>query len=101
MKRISRPSPASPEPQNVNSPPVMESDENIKTISTLEELDEKLREVKEAGAISDDKMREVFQSFKMKYPTDLPADPYSDEYSDRQFEFYRVISGARFVRRRQ
>jgi 2-polyprenyl-3-methyl-5-hydroxy-6-metoxy-1,4-benzoquinol methylase len=62
-------------------------------ISTMEELDEKLCEVKAAGAVSDDKMREVFQSFKMKYPTDLPPDPYSAAYSDRQFEIYRAISG--------
>src|SRR5271155_4489781 len=62
-------------------------------LSTLDEVDEKLREVEAAGAISDDKMREVFQTFRMTPPTDLPKDPYSPEYTERQFKLYRVISG--------
>jgi SAM-dependent methyltransferase len=65
----------------------------IETISTLERLDEKLREVKEAGAVSDDKMRAVFAGFRMIPPTDLPGDPYSSEYREKQFDLYRVISG--------
>ena len=65
----------------------------IETVSTLERLDEKLREVKEAWAISDDKMREVFAGFRMTPPTDLPRDPYGPEYRERQFELYRTISG--------
>ena len=69
------------------------SEPPIQTLSTLAELDEKLREVDEAWAVSDDKMREVFQGFKMNPPGDLPSDPYSPEYSERQFELYRVISG--------
>src|ERR1019366_5708988 len=31
-------------------------------------------------------------AFTMPPPSDIPADPYSDEYADRQFEFYRFIS---------
>ncbi len=69
------------------------SESTVETLSTLAELDKKLQEVDAAWAISDDKMREVFQSFNMNPPADLPPDPYSPEYSDRQFELYRVISG--------
>jgi SAM-dependent methyltransferase len=65
----------------------------VETISTLDQLDEKLREVNEAWAVSDDKMREVFAGFRMAPPTDLPRDPYGAEYRERQFELYRVISG--------
>jgi 2-polyprenyl-3-methyl-5-hydroxy-6-metoxy-1,4-benzoquinol methylase len=63
------------------------------TISTIEELDSKLREIDAAHEISDDKMREVFLSFKMLPPEDLPRDPYSPEYEERQFDLYRRISG--------
>ncbi len=66
---------------------------SIETLTTLAEVDEKLREVEAAGAVSDDKMRQVFRSFKMNPPVDLPHDPYSPEYAERQFELYRVISG--------
>jgi 2-polyprenyl-3-methyl-5-hydroxy-6-metoxy-1,4-benzoquinol methylase len=66
---------------------------DVQTLSTLAELDDKLREVDTAFAVSDDKMREVFQTFKMASLTDLPDDPYSPKYAERQFELYRVISG--------
>ncbi len=88
-RRIIRPShtpvdPTPEEPQPADS---------VETLSTLAELDEKLREVEAAWAISDDKMREVFRSFQMNPPKDLPPDPYSPEYAERQFELYKVISG--------
>ena len=62
-------------------------------ISSLDELETKLGEIEAAYGDSHDAMREVFGSFTMAAPTDLPADPYSEEYSERQFEFYRFISG--------
>jgi SAM-dependent methyltransferase len=65
----------------------------MQTISSLAELEVKLKEIEAAHAVSDDAMREVFASFVMVPPTDLPTDPYSKEYSDRQFEFYRFLSG--------
>jgi SAM-dependent methyltransferase len=66
---------------------------DVEIVSTLDRLDEKLTEVKEAWAVSDDRMREVFSGFRMIAPTDLPADPYGSEYREKQFELYRVISG--------
>jgi 2-polyprenyl-3-methyl-5-hydroxy-6-metoxy-1,4-benzoquinol methylase len=66
---------------------------DVETISTLEQLDEKLQEVEAARLVSDDKMREVFVGFQMAPPTDLPDDPYSPEYVERQFELYRRIAG--------
>jgi SAM-dependent methyltransferase len=75
------------------APEQAESDSPVQSLSTLAELDEKLREVDAAWAVSDDKMREVFHSFKMNPPADLPSDPYSPEYAERQFELYRLISG--------
>jgi 2-polyprenyl-3-methyl-5-hydroxy-6-metoxy-1,4-benzoquinol methylase len=62
-------------------------------ISSLAEFEAKLSEIETAIAISDDAMRQVFQSFIMSRPSDIPADPYSQEYRDRQHEFYRFVSG--------
>ena len=74
------------EPECVDSPPVQ-------MISSLAELEVKLKEIEAAQAISDDEGRKVFESFVMVPLSDVPADPYSKEYSDRQFEFYRFLSG--------
>lgn len=65
---------------------------DVQIISSLDELDEKLREIDAAWAISDDAMRKVFRTFKMVAADDLPADPVSREYSDWQFDLYRLIS---------
>lgn len=75
--------------------PVAASDAfaDVETVTTLERLDDKLKEVSEASNVSDDKMREVFGGFRMAPLSDLPHDPYSREYEDKQFELYRVISG--------
>ncbi len=64
----------------------------VQILSSLDELEEKLSEIRAAWAISDDAMREVFQGFAMAPPSDIPTDPYSTEYADRQFEFYRYIA---------
>lgn len=69
------------------------SGDGVAVITDLRELDKKLNEVKEAWKVSDEAMRSVFATFEMTYPTDMPSDPYNSEYSDRVFEFYRVISG--------
>ncbi len=66
---------------------------NVTIITDLQELDQKLNEVKEAWKVSDDAMRSVFSSFEMTYPSDMPSDPYSSEYSDRVFDYYKAISG--------
>ena len=84
----------------VAPPPVGEetltvpSDEDpaVEVLTSLDQLKSKLTEIRAAWAVSDDAMREVFQSFTMAPPTDIPADPYGAEYAERQFEFYRFIS---------
>ena len=56
-----------------------------------------LREVEEAAAISDDAMREVFNTFEFVLDTqDLPPDPFSAEYMNLQFALYRKISGRNY-----
>jgi 2-polyprenyl-3-methyl-5-hydroxy-6-metoxy-1,4-benzoquinol methylase len=64
----------------------------IQVLASLDELKGKLEEIDAAWAVSDDAMREVFQGFTMAPPTDIPDDPYSQEYADRQFEIYRLIA---------
>lgn len=73
--------------------PTQRTNTGVEIITDLRELDKKLNEVKEAWEVSDDAMRSVFSSFEMTYPTDMPSDPYSTDYSDRVFEMYRAISG--------
>jgi hypothetical protein len=65
----------------------------VETIDTIEGLDRKLRELDEAHKISDDAMRAVFQTFSMKYPNDIPSDPYSRAYHEYVFSLYSKISG--------
>lgn len=69
---------------------------SMETLTTWEALDRKLAEAAEASKISDDKMREVFQSFRMEYPTDLPSDPGSPEYRSRQNDLYEKISQRKY-----
>lgn len=57
------------------------------------ELDEAIRCADEAGAVSDDALRQVLASFRYEYQRALPADPFSEAYRLAQFEIYRHISG--------
>lgn len=66
---------------------------DVTIITDLDELDKKLDEVREAWKVSDDAMRSVFASFEMTYPSDMPSDPYSSDYADRVFDYYKAISG--------
>jgi len=74
------------------APSALESRLPIQVLDSLADLEGKLEEIDAAWAISDDAMREVFQGFTMAPPTDIPSDPYSQEYTDRQFELYRTIA---------
>jgi SAM-dependent methyltransferase len=65
----------------------------IRVVTSLSELDQIMQELDDAAAISDDELRRVFTTFKMEFPFDLPDDPYSKEYADRQFELYRYLRG--------
>lgn len=66
---------------------------SLRLVSSLDELDTILKELDAAAAISDDELRRSFTTFAMKFPLDIPADPYSKAYRDRQFELYEYLSG--------
>jgi SAM-dependent methyltransferase len=65
----------------------------MQTLRSLAELDEKLRECDRAEAISDDRLRALFATFRMEPPAGLPADPFAPEYSAMQRDLYRQIAG--------
>ena len=65
--------------------------EEPKVLTTLKELDEMLHLA--SIAKDDDTLRSVFTKFRMEFPLDLPADPYSKEYMDKQFELYEYLAG--------
>ena len=52
-----------------------------------------MAELEAAAAISDDALRREFGTFKMRVPTDLPADPDSEAYRDRQLALYERLHG--------
>jgi 2-polyprenyl-3-methyl-5-hydroxy-6-metoxy-1,4-benzoquinol methylase len=66
--------------------------EPVEVISTLDRLDEKLLEIEDAAAVSDDKVRSVFASFRMEIPINQDADPWSEAYRAAQFDLYRRIT---------
>lgn len=66
----------------------------IRQIASLEDLDAILKECDKAQLESDDALRAIFQTFELKPAAfDLPTDPFSDAYRDKQFELYSKISG--------
>ncbi len=69
----------------------------MQIISTLDALDAKLAECDAAGQISDDALRQVFTTFRMDFPTEVPADPFSSEYHEFQMAAYRRISGRNYA----
>jgi len=70
--------------------------ENIQVISTLDALDIKLKELDRAAQVSDDALRQQFQTFRMDFHLDNPSDPWSEEYKNKQFELYKYISGKHY-----
>jgi SAM-dependent methyltransferase len=65
----------------------------VRTVSSLTQLDEILAELDAAAAISDDALRRIFPTFRMESPLDLPPDPYSDAYRKRQIDLYEHLAG--------
>ena len=59
-----------------------------------EALDNFLREVNAAN--SDAEMREIFSSFRLNFDTDLPTDPFSSAYRQRQMELYLKLHGKQY-----
>jgi SAM-dependent methyltransferase len=71
--------------------PVTPPDQRV--ITTLEELDDVMRELESAALVSDDALRRGFATFRMA-PSDEPADdPDSESYRARQFGIYERLHG--------
>jgi len=103
-KQIARaalaPLPAPPVPIGTaivaEGPPITEQvaiGDEQRVVRTLDELDEMLRFLDEAAAISDDELRRGFTTFRMELDLQLPADPYSSEYREAVFELYAWLRG--------
>lgn len=88
-KVVQVPPPAST--QTVEMHPVPPAGPRI--VSTLDEVDEMLRMLDKAEAISDDELRRGFTQFHMQFPMDLPADPDSPEYRAAQMKLYEWLHG--------
>src|ERR1700689_2600053 len=54
-------------------------------------IDEFLRSLE--GAKDDDELRRLFEKYNAAYDLDVPDDPYSDEYRQRQFSLYERLYG--------
>jgi 2-polyprenyl-3-methyl-5-hydroxy-6-metoxy-1,4-benzoquinol methylase len=72
----------------------------MRTITSLDDLDEILAECERAAQVSDDALRRVFQSFQMdvstQLTTQLPSDPFSAEYADAQMKLYERLAGRHY-----
>jgi ubiquinone/menaquinone biosynthesis C-methylase UbiE len=71
----------------------LERKESMRVLRTVAELDEMITLCDEAERRSDDDMRKLFPTFCMAPPSDLPADPFSEEYREFQMKLYRGVSG--------
>ena len=69
-----------------------EASDGVEVVTTLDRLDEKLREVDVAGAESDDAIRQVFATFRMSIEVEDKSDPWSERYRAHQFDLYHRIS---------
>jgi 2-polyprenyl-3-methyl-5-hydroxy-6-metoxy-1,4-benzoquinol methylase len=80
---------------------VTDIDAAMQTLTTLEQLDEKLAECDAAGRVSDAALRHVFSTFRMDFSQHVPADPFSAEYRDVQMELYRRLTGISYETRNE
>jgi SAM-dependent methyltransferase len=62
-------------------------------VATLAEADAELARAAAATGPSHDAHFAVLDSFGLKYPTDLPRDPFSAEYRAAQMAFYAEVAG--------
>ena len=63
-------------------------------ITSLTELEARIHECNAALVEdSDDAMRRLFNTFRMDFSADAPADPHSDAYRDYQLALYQTITG--------
>ena len=71
----------------------------METISSLAQIDAKLRKVNEAAAQSDAAVRGVFNGFQMDFDEfykELPKDPFSPEYFAFQMQMYDTLAGKKY-----
>lgn len=59
--------------------------------ASLEKIDRFLDDVQSAR--TDAHMRDLFQSFEEEYDLDVPSDPFSIEYRNKQFYLYECLAG--------
>jgi 2-polyprenyl-3-methyl-5-hydroxy-6-metoxy-1,4-benzoquinol methylase len=67
---------------------------HVRMLDGVDELDEVLVDLNAAAAVSDDELRRRFETFAMRTPVDLPADPDSIDYRQRQLDLYARLHGA-------
>jgi len=84
----SPPPEATPELETAAEQPV-----GPKLVSTLEELDDMLKMLDAAAAVSDDELRQGFTRFRMQFPLELPEDPDAPEYRAAQMKLYEWLRG--------
>jgi 2-polyprenyl-3-methyl-5-hydroxy-6-metoxy-1,4-benzoquinol methylase len=65
---------------------------DVKTLTTVQQLDAHLARAAELFPRSDDEARRFLSGFEFAAPQ-MPADPFSPEYAKAQWELYRKISG--------
>ena len=68
----------------------------MRVVSDLAELDELLNEAQHLAKISDDRLRALFDTFRMDMPRDHPKDPFSQEYKLYQDNLYTIVSGKKY-----
>lgn len=61
----------------------------------LKNIDQFLEDLEKAE--DDAGMRALFQSFDEKYDLDIPADPFSCEYREKQFRLYERLAGKAYT----
>ena len=71
----------------------MKGQVNMRTVTSLDDLDQVLAECERAAKISDDELRRVFQTFRMDVSAQLPPDPFSSDYANAQMALYERIAG--------
>jgi 2-polyprenyl-3-methyl-5-hydroxy-6-metoxy-1,4-benzoquinol methylase len=65
----------------------------MQTLQTLDELDTKLRQLDDDLKVSDSKLREGFNTFRMDFAPPVATDPDSEQYRNEQFAIYERIAG--------
>ena len=80
-----------PQVMNAAEPASWQSPPAPREIESVAELDDELRRLDAAS--SDDALREGFESFVMRYPTEWPSDPDSAEYRSAVLDLYARLHG--------